>query len=369
MYTPGFLARRACASVKEQGSTAGHVSRSPTEPRLEHVAIWAADLAKTEKFLQDVLGWRRHPLVFGVRDDSTVYGGMKLAFVDGNGFWLELVEPTTEGPGMEFLRQKGTGSIVELDYFVDDWKQAVALLKTKGIDAVGMDGKPIVEGGLLREWAVIDGEMRDADELLAYLPMEISRGTSIEIGWEYPTGVVLHRDATWGPRERTPANTPRMDHVTVIAADLEATAKVYTDVLELNRISAVPGLRRDWMGVSETDQTWIEGNSGVWVNLVHPAGAAGKAVLEDSRYGDGNIMELAAEIPDIDAWYDTMKAQGIIMTSDGVHPLDGKQKSVATPTGDRYSYFPLDRSEGLRILVFQRAAKDGAFTQRDRVRL
>jgi catechol 2,3-dioxygenase-like lactoylglutathione lyase family enzyme len=339
-------------------------TRPPTQPHLEHVAVWAADLEKTAAFLEEALGWRRHPLEFGVRDDSTVYGGMKLAFVDANGFWIELVEPTTEGPGMEFLKQKGNGSIVELDFFVDDFEKTVEWIKGKGVEPWGMDGKPMVNGGLLQEWAKIDGKIRNADERLLYLPADVSRGTSIELGWEYPSGVVFYRDETWGPEKRTPGAAPRMDHVTVAASDLEKTAEVYTGVLELKRASGAPGLAREWMGVSESEQTWIHGNSQVWVNLVAPTGPAGARILADPRFGEGNIMELAAEVSSIDAFYDQMKAKGITMTAgDGV-ALPPGAKSVKSPAGDRYSYFPLDRSEGMRILVFERA-RDGVLARRD----
>jgi len=343
-------------------------ARSPTQPHLEHVAVWAADLEKTAAFLQEALGWRLHPLEFGVAEDSAVYGGMKLAFVDANGFWIELVEPTTEGPGMEFLKQKGNGSIVELDFFVDDFDKSVAWMKGKGVEPWGMDGKPMVNGGLLREWARIDGKVRDADERLMYLPMDVSNGTSIELGWEYPSGVVYYRDETWGPDKKTPADAPRMDHVTVAAADLNKTVATYTSVLELRRATGAPGLERRWMGVSESGQTWIHCNSNVWVNIVAPAGSAGKQVLANPRFGDGNIMELAAEVPNIDAFHDRMQAKGITMTAgDGVALPDGA-KSVTSPSGDRYAYFPLDRSEGMRIMVFERA-KNGAIARRDKAAL
>jgi catechol 2,3-dioxygenase-like lactoylglutathione lyase family enzyme len=343
-------------------------ARPPTQPHLEHVAVWAADLEKTAAFLQEALGWRRHPLEFGVNEDSAVYGGMKLAFVDANGFWIELVEPTTEGPGMEFLKQKGNGSIVELDFFVDDFEKSVAWMKGKGVEPWGMDGKPMVNGGLLQEWARIDGKVRNADERLMYLPADVSRGTSIELGWEYPSGVVFYRDETWGPKEKTPADTPRMDHVTVAASDLEKTAEVYTKVLELKRAAGAPGLGRDWMGVSEGGQTWIHGNSQVWVNVVAPAGANGAKVLADPRFGEGNIMELAAEVASIDAFYDAMQAKGITMTAGDGIALPAGAKSVTSPSGDRYCYFPLDRSEGMRILVFERG-QHGAISQRDRAAL
>ena len=78
-------------------------------------------------------------------------------------------------------------------------------------------------------------------------------------------------------------------------------------------------------------------------------------------------MELAAEVPDIEAFHDAMKAKGITMTAgDGVS-LPAGAKAVTTPTGDRYSYFPLEKSEGMRIMVFQRAAgPDSALAQRDK---
>src|SRR5436309_2621587 len=70
-------------------------------PKLEHIAVWTADIDKTAAFLTSELGWRRHPLQFGVRNESPEFGGMKLAFVDANGLWLELVQPTTPGPGLD----------------------------------------------------------------------------------------------------------------------------------------------------------------------------------------------------------------------------------------------------------------------------
>jgi len=341
-------------------------SRSPTEKRLEHIAVWVADVDKTAAFLDRSLGWRRHPLQFGVRDDSAVFGGMKLAFVDANGFWLELVQPTTPGPGMDFLKQKGSGSLVELDFFVDDFDKSVALLKSKGVEPFGMDGRPMKEGGLLREWAIIDGKKVSGDERLAYLPMEVARGTSIELGWEYPSGVVVYRDKSWSSGQRTPRSAPHIDHVVVAATDLEKTAEVYTRILDLTRLPPTPGLRRDWMGLTETSQAWIKSNGSVWIDLAAPSGATGEKIMHDSRFGDGAIMELAVEVSDIDSFYDAMKAAGILMTAGDNSPLPAHSKSVLTPTGDRYNYFPLDRSEGMRIMVVQRSkSAKGALTMRD----
>ena len=64
---------------------------------------------------------------------------------------------------------------------------------------------------------------------------------------------------------------------------------------------------------------------------------------------------------------DAMKARDIVMTSDGSTALSGSKKSVhVVGTGDLYSYFPLSKSEGMRILVFQRGPKaTSLYTARD----
>jgi catechol 2,3-dioxygenase-like lactoylglutathione lyase family enzyme len=329
-------------------------------PHLEHMAVWVKDLEKTAAFLDKALGWRRHPLEFGVDNDSKVFGGMKLAFVDANGIWLELVEPTTPGPGMDFLLEKGKGALVELDFFTDDFDAAVEAVKSKDIQPMGMDGKPMVNGGLLSEWAIKDGKRVRGNERLLYFPMDVSRGTSVEIGWEYPDGVVLLRDATWSDAQRTPRSSPRVDHTVVLAADLEKSAHFYTSVLELPRLSLSTGLPMPWMGAGAGGRAWIAGNPhGMWIELVQPENSpVGKAILADKRFGDGMIMELGVEVADIAAFHDQMAAKGFRLTGDGKKPLPrGSKAVIVTATGDRYAYLPLDKSEGMRIKVFQRGPK------------
>ncbi len=339
-----------------------------TQPGMEHVAIWALDIGKSARFLNETLGWRTHPIDFGVPEDNEVFGGMKLGFVDANGLWIELVQPTTAGPGMEFLKEKGNGAIVELDFFLQDFDRNFAQMKARGIDLIGMDGKPMKGNGLLQEYVVVDGKRIPADERLSYLPFDVARGTSIELAWEYPNGVVYLRDAQWSAQQATPKDGPRLDHVVVLAADLDATAKVYTDILRLPRISMQEGLSREWMGVDGRKHAWIKSNDhGFWIELVTPAANdAGKAALK--KFGDGAIMELVVEVDDIAAFYERMQAKGITMTAGDAHPLPPGQKFIISKaTGDRYNYFPLDRSEGMRILLYQRGPKHrSVYHRRDR---
>jgi catechol 2,3-dioxygenase-like lactoylglutathione lyase family enzyme len=346
-------------------ATRSDVNDPTTQPSLEHVAIWAESVDRSAKFLHDALGWKLHPMVFGVPDDNPVYGGMDLRFVDANGLWLELVQPTTAGPGMDFMKEKGNGAIVELDFFVQDFDRNVAQMKARGIDLIGMDGKPMVGDGLLQEYVMVDGKRVVADERLSYLPFDLARGTSIEMGWEYPNGAVYVRDAQWSAALATPKDMPRLDHVVVLAQDLEASSNVYSDVLRLPRHAMTTGLQREWLGVGEQGHAWFQANAhGCWLELVSPHGhGSGAAALK--KFGDGNIMELVAEVQDIEAFYDRMQTLGITLTAGDSVPLPRGQKAVTLQsTGDRHAYFPLNKSEGMRIMVVQRGPRGSSVYHR-----
>ena len=338
-------------------------------PRIEHLAVWAEDIAETVAFLEDALGWKRHPLEFGVDEDDEIFGGMDLAFVDANGLWLELVQPTTEGPGMEFLKEKGNGSLVELDFLIDEFDKNIETMKARGIDLIGMDGNPIQGDGLLREWVRLNGKTARADERLSYLPFDLACGTSIELLWEHPeTGVVVLRNAypMEGDQKISPT-APRLDSVVVLGEDIDKISNVYTDILRLERNSSPIGVNRPWMNLGDTRHAWINGNSdSIWIELIAPASSQSNIGILD-QHGEGAIMELCAEVDDIELYYDRMQAKGITMTAGDYSPLpDGEKAVTDASTGDRFSYFPLDKSKGMRIMVFQQgAAETSAFSARD----
>jgi catechol 2,3-dioxygenase-like lactoylglutathione lyase family enzyme len=340
---------------------------SGIHPTLDHVAVSVMDLDKTATFLNNALGWNRHPLEFSIGEDSKVFkvfGGMKLAFVDANGAWLELVEPTTPGRGMDLLRDKGKGSFVEFDFSIGhtdgDFEKRVAALRRQRIEPIGMDGKPVQNDGRSSLCVLKENKRQFCDERLVYVPPDVSLGTAVELYWEYPSGVVLLRDATWTDTERSPRTGPRIDHVVMLAADLGKTTMFYSDVLGLKRHSSRSGLPRDWMSVGDDGDAWIEGNGiDLWIDVVSPASSGpGAALLKSTTFGDGAIMEIGVEVANVDAFYDRMKAKGITMTAANDTPLPAGKKAVAVErTGDSYSYFPLNKSEGMRIMVFQRGPK------------
>jgi catechol 2,3-dioxygenase-like lactoylglutathione lyase family enzyme len=327
-------------------------------PQLEHMAVWAENLERTATFLSETLGWRRNPLQFGVANDNPVFGGMKLAFIDANGLWLELVQPTNDGPGMAFLEEKGNGALVELDFATGDFDGQVASLRARGIEPIGMDGQPLRGNGLLSEWALNFDKVEPADERLLYLPFGLARGTSIEYFTEYPNGALFRRDALWSPADHTPRNRPRLDHVVLLASDLEQSAAIYTDVIGLKRHSLRDGLRRDWLGMGKTAHAWIEANPAhFWIEIVAPA-QTGSTPGVLSRFGDGALLQLGVEVPDIEAFHDAMAVRGIGLTGgDGVVLSAGAKAVSEQGSGDRYAYFPLDASQGMRIMVLQRGPR------------
>jgi len=72
--------------------------------KFDHAAIWVEDMEETLNFLTETVGWRRHPMKIEVSGDDPTVGGMQAVFVDANGLWLEMILPTTEGPGQLLIR-------------------------------------------------------------------------------------------------------------------------------------------------------------------------------------------------------------------------------------------------------------------------
>lgn len=338
-------------------------------PRIEHLAVWAEDLDETAAFLDDALGWKRHPLEFGVDEDDEVFGGMELAFIDANGLWLELVQPTTEGPGMDFLREKGNGSLVELDFLIDDFDKNIEEMRSRDIELIGMDSNPIVGDGLLREWTRLNGETGRGDERLSYVPFDMACGTSIELLWEHPvTGVVHRRNAHKSLEWTSVKDGPRLDSVCVLGREIEKISSVYTDILRLERLPVSSGIDRGWMSLGGTNHSWINGNSdSIWIELIAPK--SGHLEMDSLKsLGEGSIVELTVEISDIEEFYDKMRKKDIVLTAGDATPLPKGDKAVVnTASGDRYAYLPLEKSKGMRIMVFERADADGGiFNKRDR---
>ncbi|WP_396275050.1 VOC family protein [Hyphomonas sp.] len=345
-----ILATTGCASSSDQHFHNG-------ELRLSHVAIVVDDIEQTSRFFTDVVGWKRHPIEFSISGDEPTTGAMKLAFIDANGLWLELVEPVAPGPAKDLLDQKGSGTIIELAFATNDFDEMIQRMESDGIQMLAMDGSPLGEkGGRIDQTIRVNDAIERLSVRIAYWPTPLTSGTSVEVidlSPDRDPDVFSVRDAT---RDEAPyaEEIPRMDRIAIMVEDVEASASFYTDVLGLNRLP-----RTFVMGGDGNEQSggmkvaFIDGGA-VWLVLVQPIGQGPlKDYLEAN--GNGYIAELIAEVDDLSGFFDKMKADGIHMVGTDGKPLDNEIKAhVLVPFGDRIAYFPSDVSRGVTLELSER---------------
>ena len=342
-------------------------SRIHPKLRFDHAAIWVEDMEKTVSFLTDIVGWRRHPMHVAVSADDETTGGMEAVFVDANGLWLEMILPTSPGPGMDILKEKGDGAIIEINFEPDDYQAVLDGMKARGIPMFNMDGSPLGEdGGLIQEGVVEDGDFEHTGQRIAYWSTEMSRGTTVEIFEVIKNdklNLINQRDTQWKEVAQHQQG-PRMSHISIVVADLESTAGFYTEVM---------GLKRHPMqlGIDAASNEQIGGMKaafidagGVWLELFQPVGPGPLMDLLDEK-GDGYVAELCTEVDDLSAYYDAMKAKGVQMAGIDGTPLDDSEKYYTlAPYGDKIAYFPAEVSRGITIEVIERGPRETSILHR-----
>ena len=335
--------------------------------RLDHAAVWVEDMDKTAAFLTDVVGWKRHPMEVQVSAEDETTGGMEATFIDANGLWLELILPTSPGPGMDILRQQGAGAIVEINFEPADYEATLEAMRAKGIQMLNMDGSALgADGGLIKEGVVEEDEMGNIGQRIAYWPLELTRGTSVEIYEllkEDETNLLNVRNRQWRGEEPL-ANSPRTDHISIMVEDLQRTAAFYTDVLGLRRhpkrfvldANANPA-------VGGMEAVFIDAG-GVWLELVQPKGPGPLMDLLKEK-GDGHLAELCVEVDNLDDYGAGLKAKGVeLVNLDGTPFGDGEKGFVLQPYGDRAAYFPQEVSCGMVIEAYQRGPRETSILHR-----
>lgn len=368
------LATKALAGVSLLASPWAVAQAPVTTPQvtLGHVAVWAEDIEATSRFLTDVVGWRRHPMRFGIDSSDKTIGGIELANIDANGFWIELVSPTSPGAALDVLKQKGDGAIGELVVLSTDFDGLVKNMKQRGITLQNMDGTDRQGHEAVTLGIEHDGVRRPARLRVGYWPPEVSRGASVEVV-EYSSGapenVIAIRERTRS-REPFPAGTPRLDRICIIVKDIDASARFYTDVLGFRRIPLEFGLDAATNAQSGGMKGAFIDTGSVWLALVQPVGP-GPLMDYLEKKGDGHIAELIAEVDDLGAYYDAMKARGITLEDTRGEPLSETKKAhVLEPYGDRIAYFPTRVSHGMVIEVFQRGSTPASLIrQRDALQI
>ena len=108
--------------------------------RVDHVSFVVEDLEEALKFYVDTLGLRVIK-----KEDSDLHG-VKAAFLRAGDVMVEVIEPLSDGPLMDFLRRRGPG-FHHLAFEVPDLPRALAVVNEAGYRVIDAEPKPGIEGG------------------------------------------------------------------------------------------------------------------------------------------------------------------------------------------------------------------------------
>ena len=328
------------------------------DERLDHIAVWSANWKESAKFLEEFIGWDLHPIIFGAAGESV--GDMELVFINGNGLWVELVQPTSEGPGMELLDILGDGAIVELDFQSENYQKSLDAAIGNGLQMLGMDGLPLKDRGRIIDGIIdpnADGPL--PDEYIAYFPYELTGGTAVEI-YERNDGdlesILAQRDRMWEIdklNQPINQNQPKTRYLTILVEDIETVRNFYKDNILLSEVGSIV----DWNG----HKLLVIDAKGVYeetinIRLVQPV-ANDQVMNVFKQKGSGHVMEIGIEVPSLDIF-----EQRISLISKDVKMVDlsGKDHDADNPwTADdlmkeNYFYIPSDLSYGMSLKIFQK---------------
>lgn len=293
--------------------------------------------------------WKRHPTIIRVDDEEKTTGGMIGTFFDAPGLWIELIEPTTSGPGQDILDELGDGALVEINFDLgDSYEKALSEMSARGVEMLSMDGSPLVDGGVIDEGVLEDGEIQDAGQRIAYFPTSLTYGTTIEyyeVRSDDGGSLIKERDADWKDETRIPG-APRIDYIGIITGSLQKTASFY----------------QDYMGLKVQGQTFSEAGDEVlfvnangadekplWLKLVEPGPRSqNREILHEE--GNGFLFEMGVEVDDLEAFI------GDAVT----HNVQMKTRHVGST--DDEAFFGVGQSCGLPIRVFQRGEANVSIT-------
>jgi len=356
-------------AIKKTAGRTAYAKPGDTTPFFDHIAVWAADTEATAAFFTDYLGWKRHPVIIRVSDDDPTTGGMIGTFFDAPGLWIELIEPTTPGPGQEILDAMGDGALVEINFDVgDEYERVLQDLNARGVEMLSMDGSPLVNGGVIDEGVLSDdGEIQNPGQRIMYFPTSLTQGTTVEyyeVLSDDKHSLLFERDRMWKDEVR-PEGMPFIDHVSILVDDIETAANFYTEYMGLNRHPEVFKSPTDYGGAKIVfiDANGYDDNK-IWLKLIQPTAPGFARKLMDS-FGAGYILELGVQTAEIESFIARMSDKGVTLTGFDTTAL-ADNTAVLSSFGDAECYFPADVSKGIRIKVFERDLNAGLYAQRDK---
>lgn len=314
-------------------------------PIFDHIAVWAADTEASARFLTGVMGWKRHPTVIRVSDEEKTTGGMIGTFFDAPGLWIELIEPTTPGPGQDILDALGDGALVEINFDLgNEYGKALGDLAQRGVEMLSMDGSPLKDGGTIDEGVFEGDEIQNPGQRIAYFPTALTHGTTVEY-YEVlsdDAGSLIHeRDRVWKDESRSPG-TPYIDHVAIVTDDAEKAATFFSSYMGLRRHPGAGqenGAKVITLDANGADDTKL------WLKLVEPTSNGRAQRLLEER-GPGHIMELGVYTDDIAGLTNRASERGIGLVDEYGRSLDTGEWNKA--------YFRSEDSCGIPIAVVTR---------------
>lgn len=333
---------------------AGRAARYPAgdcTPVFDHIAVWSADTEASAKFLTEVMGWKRHPTVIRVSEEEKTTGGMIGTFFDAPGLWIELIEPTTPGPGQDILDALGDGALVEINFDLgDSYGLALEKLADRGVEMLSMDGSPLRDGGTIDEGVFDGGEIQNPGQRIAYFPTEMTHGTTVEYYEVRPEdeGSLIHeRDRVW--RNETRAHgTPRIDHVAIVTDDADRAAAFFTDQMGLRHAgnrNRPEGSRSVLLDANGAD------DHPLWLTLIEPTAGSKEAEILSVR-GAGHLLELGVVVEDMESFANNVAAAGANL-------LDRFGRRIESPANVTEAWIDRNNSQGIPIRLLTSSIGDG----------
>lgn len=108
--------------------------------RVDHVSFVVEDLDEALEFYVDTLG------LSVVKKEKSELHGVRAAFLRAGDVMVEVIEPLSDGPLMDFLRRRGPG-FHHLAFEVDDLPEALGIVSDAGYRVIDPEPKPGIEGG------------------------------------------------------------------------------------------------------------------------------------------------------------------------------------------------------------------------------
>ncbi len=334
------------------------IANKERDERLDHIAVWSANWQDSARFLEEYIGWDLHPIIFGAAGESV--GDMELVFINGNGLWIELVQPTSEGPGMELLDILGDGAIVELDFQSENYQKSLDAAIGNGLQMLGMDGLPLKDRGRIIDGIIdpnSDGPL--PDEYIAYFPYELTGGTAVEI-YERSDGdlesILDQRDRMWSwskLNQPINQNQPKTRYLTILVDDIDKVRSFYKDHILLNDIGDIV----EWNGhkLSMINAKGVYDEK-IYLRIVEPV-ADDRVMNIFKQKGSGHILEIGVEVPSITDFTKRINSfsEDVKMVDlSGVHHDAESPFTIDLTMNENYFYIPPDLSYGISLKIFEK---------------